>query len=347
MSDIDRIVSDRTGRVSWRARFSYQDATGARRHRSKSCRTRREAEAWLGARQHELRSGDYLEPSREPFGLLMERYLARRRPEWASSTYVARVGLWQRYGAPTLSGIPLHRLTHSAIQNVYLGMIDGGLSGRTVAMLHSLIHQALADAVRAGMVRRNPADHARVAGPPPQTRTVWTPDEARRFWPAAEAHELAALWLLLLSTGMRVGEALALRWSDVDRGRGVVTIQGTIRTGYDRRPIRADAPKTAGSRRTVPLIAPVADALTAHRGRQLAQRLAAAAWQDGDLIFPTGDGGPRRDQSVNKALGRLCRRAGVPVLSPHELRHTGATVLIAAGVPLKVVSELLGHRSVT
>lgn len=174
---------------------------------------------------------------------------------------------------------------------------------------------------------------------------VYTPDQVNTLLSAIEGHKHETLYTLALTTGMRLGELLALKWADVDlAGRFLSVREGRTRTlrGW------ADGlPKTDSGRRRIKLTADAAASLEAHRARQLERReWLGAAWADHDLVFPAEIGTPGDHANVLHAFHRVTDKARLPRLRMHDLRHTAATLLLLKGVPPKIVSEMLGHASV-
>ncbi|CAN0422643.1 unnamed protein product, partial [Phaeothamnion confervicola] len=160
--------------------------------------------------------------------------------------------------------------------------------------------------------------------------------------------DLSPLWHLLVLEGMRRGEALGLRWSDVNWERGTAHLSQTVipdKSNKGAAIIRQGTKTNAGSR-TVRLTAETLTALKAHKKRQAETRLKAATWEDNDLIVCTSLGTPINPNNVSRSFERLVTLAGVPRIRVHDLRHTSATMLLRAGVPAKIVSERLGHASV-
>ena len=231
------------------------------------------------------------------------------------------------------------------LERLYRRMPDVGLAPSTVRITHKIVHKALADAVRLGYLAANPADRA---APPRVVQatagTVLGPEEARRLLEAARGDRLEALVVLALTTGMRQGELLALRWRDVDLDGGTVRVTGTL-VRLDGE-YRIQEPKTASSRRAVKLGELASAALRAHRQRQLEERLRAGpAWHDLDLVFCREDGYYLNARSAVKWLDELLKRAGIRKVRFHDLRHTAATLALASGVDVRTTGALLGHAS--
>jgi integrase len=184
-----------------------------------------------------------------------------------------------------------------------------------------------------------------------QEMKVWTARQTRTFLTAVSGVRLAALYTLALSTGMRQGELFGLRWKDVDLSGAKLSVVTAVQRSHSAG-TRLAHPKTASGRRTIALTTlgsfNAVEALRSHRVRQGEERQAwGAEWKDMDLVFTDTLGGPLRGNNLERRhFGPLMRVAGVPRIRFHDLRHTAATLMIAAGVPVKVVSEMLGHADV-
>lgn len=216
------------------------------------------------------------------------------------------------------------------------------LSPKRVANARMMLHTALQEAVRLGLVASNPVARVRPPKQSPREVEPYTKEEAARILAAARGHRLEALFVLAVHTGMRLGELLGLRWADVDADVGTVRVTRTL-VALKGKPTFQE-PKTADSARTVPLTLPAQVALRGHRARQAAERLQAGAdWQDHGLAFPTLRGTPMHPSGVERPWHALRERAGVPARGFHSLRHTAATLMLSAGISLEAVSEILGH----
>ena len=211
-----------------------------------------------------------------------------------------------------------------------------------VRLIRAVLRRALRRAERQGKIERNVAalvDGVRV--PKPKKRAV-SLDEAQRLLAAARDDRLGALYATLLELGLRLGEALGLQWNDVDLEHGTVTISRRL----DRTGTTAET-KTQGSRRTLHLSSGLVSTLQGHAARQGEEMLQAGdEWHETGFVFTSEVGTPLDQSNLRRRFGRLCAMAGVGKLTPHELRHSAATLLLAQGVPLHVVSEVLGHSSI-
>ena len=221
----------------------------------------------------------------------------------------------------------------------------------TLHRIRATLRAALSDAVRARLIDFNPAQHVELPALSRPRVAPWSPAELGAFLDHAGGHRLGTLFELLAFTGLRRGEAVGLRWSDVDLDHGVIVVrQQVVPVGYA---LTVGPPKTkAGEHRVVDLDQPTAGALLAHR---LAQDVERAAWGDawqneptfGDLVFRHEDGRVLHPEYVTRLFGRLAKAAGVRAVRLHDLRHGAASLMLAADVPLAVVSKRLGHSTVT
>jgi len=248
--------------------------------------------------------------------------------------------------APTLGVFSLAKLSAQQLQLLYAAKLKEGLSGTTVNLLHKIIHRALDDALRLGLVQRNVADMVDPPRRQPFEMNPLTLDQARALLSAAAGTRHEALCHLALSTGMRRGELLALTWRHVDLDQGILQVRATLKR-YDGRFFIAET-KTRRSRRRIALTPSVCDTLRRHRALINEERLALGqAWNDYDLVFPNAIGNPIDERSMVRHWFRpLLKKAGLPPIRFHDLRHTAATLLLLAGVHPKVVSEMLGHASI-
>jgi integrase len=202
-------------------------------------------------------------------------------------------------------------------------------------------------AVRDGLIRRNPAAAVKRPTIKRNEARYLTPAEVGRLLEAAKGDRLQPLIVLMLGTGLRRGEALALHWRDVDLSAGHVRVRSTL--SRVERALVFDEPKTERSRRFVSLPSPVVETLRRHKTSLAAERLAAVAWvpwpDHDDLVFPTHIGTPTDPRNALRAFEGIAGRAGLSGAGLHTLRHSAASALIASGAHLKLVQEMLGHSS--
>jgi integrase len=293
-----------------------------------------------------LGRGAYVAPSNRTTGLfLREDWLPGLRAQVRPSTWAEHKSKVEVHLAPALGGVPLQRLTPGHLNALYADLLERGLSARTVLHVHATIRRALADATRWGLVSRNVALLASPPRPGRPELQVWTATDLRSFLAFVEHDRLYALWLLAASTGMRRGELLGLQWPDVDLSRARVAVRRSLVTvGHQ---VVVSEPKTAKGRRSVALDPTTVAALKAWRKVQTAERLAwGPAWTDSALVFTREDGRPLHPREVTRAFTRHLLAAELPMIRLHDLRHTHATLALAAGVHPKVVQERLGHANI-
>jgi len=176
--------------------------------------------------------------------------------------------------------------------------------------------------------------------------TCWTAEQAQGFLVAATDDRLYAAWVLFLARGPRRGEIAGLRWSAVDLDAGRMQLVRT-RLSVGGRVVDSE-PKTAAGRRSLPLDPGLVAVLRRHRARQAEERLAwVPAWSDTGYVFTREDGTPLHPEHLSDRLETLARRAGLPRIRLHDLRHTAATLMLADGTPVNVAQEMLGHASPT
>jgi integrase len=318
-------------------------------------RTRRDAEAGRVELLGRIQRGVHVGPSRLSFGeYLGQRWLPAKQTALAPSTFESysrniRVHITPGIGSARLQGLDAGSLTSFYGERIRHGGRRGkGLSPRTVRYLHSIVHVALADALRWGLVVRNVADaatppsHSAAKATPPNT---WTAGELRAFLTSAKDDRLFPLWLLYATTGVRRGEALALRWRDVDLDGAAIAIRSArVAAGYE---VSESTPKS-GRGRAIALDPGTVKVLRTHRKNQVAEQLAyGPGYSDEGFVFCRKDGRPLHPDWISKTFQVAVKGADVPRIRLHDLRHTWASLALAAGVHPKVVSERLGHTSVS
>ena len=248
---------------------------------------------------------------------------------------------------PVLGRLKLKSLTPANVRGLHREKLDAGLSPATVRKIHSTLHKALAQAVADGLLPRNAAD-VKAPRPAPKEMRPLSEDEARRFLDAASevGDAFEALYVLAITAGLRRGELLALRWDDTDLGRGTLRV-GRSLTREKGRYLVGDT-KSKKGRRRVNLTPRTVAALKAHRKRQLEERVRyAGLHEDRGLIFSTQTGAIVSPENlVKRSFKPLLKRAGLPEIRFHDLRHTCATTLLGRSVHPKLVQELLGHATV-
>lgn len=249
------------------------------------------------------------------------------------------------YWTPELGSVELTALTPAHVERA-MARLEKRVSKMTVRHARATLRRALHDAQRQGLVTRNVASLSRVPKVERREMHALTRDEASRLVEATTDDPYGPLFAVAVGTGLRLGELLGLRWSDIDLDARSLTVRRALSRAEGGGFAFGD-PKTARSRRTVMLPAVAVDGLRRQRVRQAEAKLAAGtAWQDRDgLVFTDDVGRWIHPNGVSHAWRATADRLGFTVRL-HDLRHTAATLMLAAGVPLKVVSETLGHSSI-
>jgi len=311
--------------------------------------TKREAEEARIEILSRLQRGIYTEPTKMTVAEFMRhQWLPAKKPTVEATTFATYRSDVETKLIPAFGTRKLQQLTPAEINTLYAELAERGLAAKTIRNVHAVLHRALGDAARWGLVSRNVAD---LADPPKAVRPeikTWTAPEVRSFLAATAEDRLSAMWVVMASTGMRRSEVLGLRWPSVDLEARRLAVVDTVVNVNSQATLRLRETKTAGSRRTVALDAATTAALRSHRAQQVAERLGAGtAWRnDDDLVFCREDGTLLPPNWVTRTFQRTAKAQGLEPIGPHGLRHTWATLALQAGVPAKVVSERLGHSNV-
>jgi integrase len=318
---------------------------GKRRRRVVYGSTRQEVQEKLAALRRAQQAGlDLLAPPRTVGQWLDEWLNDIKAHDGTRPTTLTRYrGVVQGRLKPALGSIRLDKLAPRDVQRFMAGLLREASPG-SVAKVHGVLRAALSDAERFDLVTRNVAKHVR---PPRQLqveRRALTVDEACRFLAAVRDDGYEAVFVVALVLGLRRGEVLGLRWVDVDlAGRSLRVVQAVQRA--EGRLILVP-PKTARSRRSLPLPRLVVEALERQRKRQQQDRQQAGpAWQETGLVFTSSIGTPVEPRNLNRRFAELRQQAGLPWLRLHDLRHGCATFLLAQGVEPRTVMEVLGHST--
>lgn len=328
-----------------------RDGSGKRKYHNKTIHgNKKDAERYLTKVLRERDTGTFVEPSRETLAEFLDKWLdtvVKQRVR--ERTYLDYRDRLKWYVKPVLGDKKLSQITAEDIQTMYNKMLEDGLSPRTVRYTHTILKNALQQAVKWGKLYRNPADLVDLPRQKKEEMKVLTPEQAARFMEATVYSPWKAFFSLLLASGMRPGEALGLKWSDIDfKNKRVTVNRALVRTaggGW-----KLEEPKTARSRRTIPLPASVMADLEEHKKNQAAEKLKAkpGTYNDQGFVFAASNGEPMSDKNIfRRHFKPLLEAAGLPDIRLYDLRHTCATLLLASGVNPKVVSERLGHASVT
>lgn len=302
--------------------------------------------------QEELRARDEGRPVPRD-GETVGRFLTswfddHARAQLRPSTAASYAGILRLHLIPALGKSSITRLSPADVQRVLNQKASAGLSPRRIEYVRAVLRTALNDAVRWGLILRNPAALARGPRQPMREINPLSADQARQLLEAVRGDRLEALYTVALALGLRQGEALGLRWEDVDLDAEVIHVRHALqRIGGSFELVE---PKSTKSCRALgPLPPSLVDALRAHKARQMEEKIFVGSKWGGpwDLVFTSSLGRPLHSSTVTHAFQRHLAAAGLPHQRFHDLRHACATLLLAEGVNPRVVMEILGHSHIT
>ncbi len=316
--------------------------------------TKRDAERTLRELLTSMDNGTYIKPKKMTVGTLLEEWLVEYVAVHDSlrtlESYTSNV---KRHLIPGLGALPLTELAPQHLQKYYADMLQrgrsdgkGGLSARSVLYHHRIMSKALNNAMKMGKVVRNVADAVeppRVSRTPMKTLSV---EDVPVLLDALSGSAHYVYFCVLLYCGLRRGEALALKWKNVDLLGAEIQVVETLYRLHDRTWVVKE-PKTKNSRRQVALPASLAVLLRKyHEDKEEFYRTCGRVLNDEDYVFSRPDGSPVDPDVVTQYFTKTLKRAGLPHIRLHDLRHTHATLMLKAGIHPKIVSERLGHASI-
>ncbi len=331
---------------TWSGELSYRDDDGRSKRRTVYGGTQVEVRRKHDDLRDRLAAGAPLKDATMSLAAWLDDWTTKALP--ASDRKQATVDLYaniaRKHLVPALGSRALDRLRPSDVEALIVAKREAGLAPSTVRTIYTVLRAALDVAVRDGLLRKNPAVVVKRPAVDRKDAAYLTADQAQRLLEAITGDRLEPLFRLMLATGLRRGEALALHWTDVDLDGARLRVRWTLtRTSKG---LQLSNPKTDKSRRTVPLPRTTVETLRAHLTSQAEERLAAAeAWHERGLVFTTEIGTPLEPRNVLRRFDQLAQRAGLTGVHLHTLRHSAASFLLAAGTHTKVVQEHLGHSS--
>jgi integrase len=330
------------------------DSNGKRRQKSQTVKgTKKDAERTMREILTSIEQGAYVKPNKMTVGEWLNQWCETYAvTNTTKRTYVSYRSVLDNHLIPGLGRIYLSSLEPQQIQDYYARQLNvgrsdgnGGLSARSVLYHHRILTKALDHAVRMGVLVRNVA---KVVSPPRvarKTMNILDPEQAMKFLDVASETVYYALYSTLLYTGMRRGEALALRWKNVDLLGLEINVVETV---YKiKRQFIVKEPKTSHGKRAISVSPSLAGLLREHQAEQ--QRLRkemGSSFCEEDLVFSWPDGRPFDADSVTHTFGKVMKKAGISGVRLHDLRHTHASLMLKAGIHAKVVSERLGHANI-
>jgi integrase len=332
----------------WCAQYTVYTSEG-RKRRTLYGKTRQEVAAKLSKALADREGGLTFDAGTMTVGEYLARWLSHSvRDTVSQKTYERYESIVRVHLSPALGRIKLKALTPDHVRGLYREKLDSGLAPRSVLHIHRTLSKALKQATDDGLIPRNAATSVK----PPQARKEemqpLSRDQVRMFLDTVKGDRMEALYVLAVTSGLRQGELLALKWEDVD-------LEGTNPTLEVRRSLsetrgrRSFVTPKSGRGRHLRLSKRAASVLRVHRKRQLEERVRKAGlWEDHGLIFPSEVGTPMSGRNLYRAFKIRVKRAALPqTLRFHDLRHTCATLLLRQGINPKFVQELLGHADIS
>jgi integrase len=337
----------------WEARLNLGWHEGKRVRKGYFAATREEVARLLAAAKTEHDRGVPIPHSGITVAKYLTDWLGTVRSSVRPRTYESYELHVRHHVNPEIGNVRLSALRPDHVRGLLKRKLDSGLSPQTVVHMRTVLNTALRQAIGDRLISWNPVSSVKRPKVQRRTHTVFTPEQARAFLVAAEEKRLGPAFAIGLSLGLRRGEVLGLRWRDIDLDASTLRVAQTIQRVRAKvagtAGVLVSEPKTEQSRRTLVLPAMLVPLLKRHRARQAQERLTAGAdWNDalGGLLFTTPRGRPIDPHDVQAEFKAMLAAANLPNMRLHDLRHAAATFLIAQGLPLRLVLEVLGHSTI-
>lgn len=323
---------------TWRAQVSLQG-----RRLSFTAKTRRDCQEWLKKTINQIDNGMNYASTKTTLSEFLKG--------WLTNTKAAkRRNTWDQYQRvifnqiiPNIGHIKIRDLRPEHIQGMYNLLLEREIGIYTVLKIHTVLHGALQQAVKTGMIERNPASYTQPPKEPSTEMSVLDESQVSQLLVTAKDHRWKALYHLALTTGMRQMELLGLKWIDLDWTKQTIKVERQLIRPVGE-VIQFSAPKTRLGKRSVVLGGKTIEALRGHYERQQSDRQAASdKWVEHGLIFTNSFGGPIHPRNLLRDFKKLLQDAGLPAIRFHDLHHTSASLMLNNGIPPIIVSRRLGH----
>jgi integrase len=323
--------------------IGYDETTGKRKQKTKGgFATKKEAQAAAAKLITEINEGSFVEPSKETLGAFLNTWLEGKKMNLKESSYRLYERFTHTYIIPRLGNVKLEKLKPAHIQTLYSSMAET-LKPTTIHKVHKILKASLDQAVKFGYIKQNPALYVEK---PKETKAeiqVWTEGQVQHFLQLTKKSRYHIAFLLAVTTGMRRGEILGLRWQDIDFEERTLSIRQTLSA---QNKLMATA-KTKSSQRSIHLDEHTMEELKQHRLRILKEKMRQGeAYNDHDLVCCTVTGKPTSNENFWQVWTGYLKQSGLPHIRFHDLRHTHATLMLKAGIHPKIVAERLGHANV-
>jgi integrase len=337
----------RRGHRKWLVRFMATDTVGRRRQMAETIvGSKAQAESALRARQSSVAMGTFVQPSQISLGEYLCGWIDGHATKIRATTERGYRGILRLHLLPGLGSFALQAVRPAHIRRLYADMKEAGTGVRTVELTHSVLHKALADARREGLILNSPADLVQVERPKKHRPITWSPAEFSKFNKSAPMDMLGIGWRLSVLLSTRRSELLALKWDAVDLEQGIVKVREAIHrvTGLG---LVTEAPKSERSNRKVAFGPRAAELLRKAASIQAEQRLAAGPlWRDDRYVFTQASGAPLDADLFSKSFKKASAALGLKAIPLKNLRATGLTLLADQGVALTTLRDRAGHADV-
>ncbi len=323
---------------SWCAQISLQG-----KRITKYARTQHECRQWVKDTLNKIEHGLTFEGSQLSVEAYMKSWLSGKALARRPATVHNYKRYTEQYILPMIGKLRLQAVVPGHIRQLYLRMQLEGKGARTIQLVHVTLNCAFGQAVKEGLIGHNPLDG--VERPKVETKhfEIFTEEQARDFLTAAQGHKYEALYYLALTTSLRKGEILGLRWTDVDWTKGTLKVERQLQQANWRAATLVPT-KTKSSRRMIKLGHRALAMLEDHRQKQEQEKLLAGdRWQEHGMIFTTSIGTYIDQTKVSREFKALLRKANLPEIRFHDLRHTSLSFLLDRGTPVNTVQKRAGH----
>ena len=322
----------------WRGQISEKGKRISRDFKTKS-----EAQLWLRQMQGELEQGFDYQGSKISLKAYLKEWLETNQLALRPKTVYDYEMTLQKHVIPNLGDVSLSEINSLVIEKFYSRLVVAGVGIRTVRIVHSILHRAFEKAIIYGLLTRNPAKNVTLPRYTQQEMQVWDAVQVNQFLVAAEGSPFEALYHLAVKTGMRQGELLGLKWSDLYWVSGKLHVRRQVQRTRGKGAYFQE-PKTRAGRRVIQLGQGTLQVLATQKERQRRQKeFVGTRWCENDLIFPSSIGTPMDARNLRLNFYDVLDQAGLPKIRFHDLRHTAASLLLNNGIPVIVVSNILGH----